>query len=153
MRRWIGYGLCVLTLGVWVLSVQSPMSFRGKRALLMLNSGCIVWITVPPTSTLPHNFRYLVYMGDVLTLPAWCSWPLGMGDLPPETRYVHVPLWVFLALFGVPTCVAWWKSRRYPPGGCQACGYDLTGNVSGTCPECGTAVDADAVAKHERKQD
>jgi hypothetical protein len=23
---------------------------------------------------------------------------------------------------------------------CLACGYDLTGNVSGTCPECGTTI-------------
>jgi predicted Zn-ribbon and HTH transcriptional regulator len=23
---------------------------------------------------------------------------------------------------------------------CQKCGYDLTGNVSGRCPECGEAV-------------
>ena len=30
--------------------------------------------------------------------------------------------------------------RRPPAGGCRACGYDLTGNVSGTCPECGAAV-------------
>ena len=28
----------------------------------------------------------------------------------------------------------------YPPGHCQKCGYDLTGNVSGVCPECGTEV-------------
>jgi hypothetical protein len=27
-----------------------------------------------------------------------------------------------------------------PPGHCVTCGYDLTGNTSGTCPECGTAV-------------
>jgi hypothetical protein len=26
------------------------------------------------------------------------------------------------------------------PGVCRACGYDLTANVSGVCPECGTAV-------------
>lgn len=25
---------------------------------------------------------------------------------------------------------------------CLACSYDLTGNESGTCPECGTKVDA-----------
>jgi hypothetical protein len=24
---------------------------------------------------------------------------------------------------------------------CLTCGYDLTGNVSGVCPECGTAVE------------
>jgi len=28
--------------------------------------------------------------------------------------------------------------RRPPPVGlCSACGYDLTGNTSGRCPECG----------------
>ena len=30
------------------------------------------------------------------------------------------------------------KARGLPqPGDCPSCGYDLTGNVSGTCPECG----------------
>ncbi|HWE93601.1 MAG TPA: hypothetical protein VG269_06460 [Tepidisphaeraceae bacterium] len=29
---------------------------------------------------------------------------------------------------------------RVDRGCCQSCGYDLTGNVSGTCPECGTKV-------------
>lgn len=28
----------------------------------------------------------------------------------------------------------------YQPGHCAGCGYDLTGNVSGRCPECGHAV-------------
>jgi hypothetical protein len=31
--------------------------------------------------------------------------------------------------------VQWWRRPR--PGCCQGCGYDLTGNVSGRCPECG----------------
>jgi len=30
--------------------------------------------------------------------------------------------------------------RRPPPGLCQHCGYALTGNVSGRCPECGTSI-------------
>ncbi len=33
------------------------------------------------------------------------------------------------------------KSKGYPRGHCQACGYNLTNNTSGTCPECGTACD------------
>ncbi len=30
--------------------------------------------------------------------------------------------------------------RRRARGQCQKCGYDLTGNVSGRCPECGEVV-------------
>jgi hypothetical protein len=30
--------------------------------------------------------------------------------------------------------------RRIPPHCCQSCGYDLTGNTSGTCPECGEEI-------------
>lgn len=32
------------------------------------------------------------------------------------------------------------NNRRFQPGHCQNCSYDLTGNVSGICPECGTEV-------------
>lgn len=31
------------------------------------------------------------------------------------------------------------------PGLCYKCGYDLTGNVSGVCPECGRAITSDPV--------
>jgi hypothetical protein len=36
----------------------------------------------------------------------------------------------------------WFRPRTaYPPAGhCRRCGYNLTGNVSGVCPECGTPV-------------
>lgn len=33
------------------------------------------------------------------------------------------------------------RRTRYCPGRCDRCGYDLTGNVSGVCPECGKPVD------------
>ncbi|MDB5304822.1 MAG: hypothetical protein JWM97_2371 [Phycisphaerales bacterium] len=32
------------------------------------------------------------------------------------------------------------RTWRKEYGLCPACGYDLTGNVSGTCPECGGKV-------------
>ena len=36
----------------------------------------------------------------------------------------------------------WWRDLRRPPPThlCRACAYDLTGNVSGICPECGTPL-------------
>jgi hypothetical protein len=62
--------------------------------------------------------------------------------LPPSERGVIVPAW-FLALgfavLPVVAAVRWGRRRRSRrTGSCVRCGYDLTGNVSGTCPECGS---------------
>jgi hypothetical protein len=38
-----------------------------------------------------------------------------------------------------------WRRDLYPH--CPACGYNLTGNLSGTCPECGKAVPAEYAAR------
>lgn len=32
------------------------------------------------------------------------------------------------------------EARRRREPSCRACGYNLTGNVSGVCPECGTPI-------------
>ena len=50
-------------------------------------------------------------------------------------------MWLPLVLVAVPTAFLWYRdSHRFPPGHSQTCGYNLTGNVSGRCPECGTLV-------------
>lgn len=61
----------------------------------------------------------------------------------------HVPccsLWLLLIPFGVATAAAWErKVPAIPPmvsPRCHQCDYDLTGNVSGICPECGTPIPA-----------
>ena len=54
--------------------------------------------------------------------------------------YVELPLYVVLAAVAVPTRLVWRLGRKHvEPGHCR-CGYDLTGNVSGKCPECGRRV-------------
>ena len=51
------------------------------------------------------------------------------------------PTWMFLIAGLLPTYLAWRRlHRKYPPGRCQCCGYDLTGNVTGKCSECGTSI-------------
>ena len=54
-----------------------------------------------------------------------------------------VPLWIpfLLAAFLLMAFLRWLDHRlRILPGCCQRCGDDLTGNLSGVCPECGVAV-------------
>lgn len=40
------------------------------------------------------------------------------------------------------------RHRRHCDGLCRHCGYNLTGNVSGRCPECGTDVNPLADPRH-----
>jgi hypothetical protein len=47
------------------------------------------------------------------------------------TIFVIGPLVIFDLIF---------SAKRSKQGCCASCGYNLTGNISGTCPECGSAV-------------
>ena len=56
--------------------------------------------------------------------------------------YPHKRLWIPLAMFSAYPSVAFIRGplrryRRRKRGLCVRCGYDLTGNVSGACSECG----------------
>jgi hypothetical protein len=60
----------------------------------------------------------------------------------PIGRDIHlsIPLWMPLVVSAVPTIWLFWGDRRRPaPRACR-CGYDLTGNTSGRCPECGGTI-------------
>ena len=59
---------------------------------------------------------------------------------------VTLQLWFPFLLFAAYPAIVfirgpWRRWRLIPPGCCRACRYDLTGNESGVCPECGTTVE------------
>ena len=64
------------------------------------------------------------------------SLPGKNGILPGMLQF---PVWLLVVALGFPTAILWWRDRRPKAGFCKVCKYDLTGNESGTCPECGTA--------------
>ena len=81
----------------------------------------------------------------------WCvgftfrSWPAIWKPWPGVTL-LNLPTWMPLLAAMIPTVLAWRKLRRkYPPGHCRKCGYDLTGNVTGVCSECGDSIEAKRV--------
>jgi hypothetical protein len=61
---------------------------------------------------------------------------------------MDIPLWIPLLAFGAYPIYAfirmatqsWWLRQRKKKGLCIKCGYNLTGNVSGICPECGEPI-------------
>lgn len=51
----------------------------------------------------------------------------------------YIPLWIPLIPLLTDTLFLWRRDRRPRAGHCS-CGYNLTGNVSGICPECGRPI-------------
>lgn len=78
---------------------------------------------------------------------------LGMDQ---QVWGMTLPLWFGVCITGLLPVArgmklagAWrrrMKTARAARGLCPACSYDLTGNVSRVCPECGAAVSASAAA-------
>lgn len=57
------------------------------------------------------------------------------------SHYVFVPILpIFLGLLVLSAIVLWLTRARTQVGHCVFCSYDLTGNVTGICPECGTSI-------------
>ncbi len=58
------------------------------------------------------------------------------------TTTVILPvLLVSFLLYGLATHFSECRSKTKEVDPCSKCGYNLTGNVSGTCPECGQPID------------
>lgn len=97
--------------------------------------------------------EHTTYSGVISTAPApgmRVSFAPGVSILP--VAYIcdgfnwssfesDCPLWPGLAGVAVPTWVlARLRRERVPANCCTSCGYNLTANTSGVCPECGTRV-------------
>ncbi len=127
---WTGTLLCVLIAAAFVVSawwwvdVLIPTPY-GPSAYLRAGSIIVV---------LDEAAYSGVYVErDSWDLQRWNGWDRG-------ARFVELPLYALFAAVALPTLLVWrfWP-KPIKPGHCR-CGYDLRGNVSGKCPECGKAV-------------
>lgn len=83
----------------------------------------------------PRAMRYGTFFNCILGF--W----LPDASLGGRTKHVILPIWVPVVIVLVGAAYAAWRNRRRRAiGACRRCGYDLTGNVSGVCPECGERV-------------
>ncbi len=140
--KWIGTLLTILA-GLAVL-------VNGFRSLTWApRSGAFYWFleggalgtsfAYPGTNFKPAFFMRLA--------PGWTNsnghFAMGLFQQPvlivsTNRVFVSTPIWLPVLMVVVPTASLWIRDRPLQRRGfCSNCGYDLTGNVSGTCPECG----------------
>jgi hypothetical protein len=79
---------------------------------------------------------------------------VGMANQFYAARQRSFPLWPIVCLLLYPAAALTLRIRRrraaVRSGRCRACGYNLFGNVSGICPECGTPVRKEPAEKGPR---
>ncbi len=153
MLKWVGTVVCVLALAAWGLSTrlvwgkEFSLEYVGSSNYFQLQKGAIYWFDgVNPNA----QKGWAVHSVSVLVTGAW-PWWLRFGFLRPfisqnpgQARLVYIPLWLPFLIVMIPTTFLWLSDRRrFPPTNCQKCGYDLTGNVSGRCPECGQGINSE----------
>ncbi|MEE8169228.1 MAG: hypothetical protein V3T70_01655 [Phycisphaerae bacterium] len=150
-------GICatVLVIAAWAISVLYPCGSIGLNGSIGLENSAVLFSKQLVYGKFEWDERRVRFWTGHLALDPLDGFRLELPRIrrrsaftvptgqPPlaETLEIVLPLWIPLITFGIPTALMIIRDRRrrIPPGHCRRCGYDLTGNVSGVCPECGTA--------------
>jgi hypothetical protein len=129
------------TVGLWLLSISVfvQVPYEPEKAIAV---GGGSFHSMSGCGMDGNPLRFIARTG-------WSGWTAGVSGAGTATwtrekraHHEYRAVWplllalVLTTLILVPT-----RRRRFPPGCCVRCAYDLTGNVSGVCPECGTKVE------------
>lgn len=137
ITKWSGVTLCVVLFALW---------FESRWLYLLFTVGCPNdWLTLcwysgvaqvigPGFYTTHPQFMTLEFGPN----DEWMWWFWDFNKRRPWG--ISVPGWLPFLLFALPTGFLFWSDhrRRMRAGCCEKCGYNLTGNTSGKCPECGS---------------
>ena len=129
----------LMSLGLWLVS-YTVVGWSNGRIIISLSGGAIRCVAFPDNGVIPVRVRW------------WWSGFKGFHTrLRPNyernsagTLGFVLPMWMPVVLFAMALWICrrsvyWRRRRRKKLGQCLNCCYDLTGNESGVCPECGEA--------------
>ena len=131
---------------LWVVpdrTIPHPMLVRPtfRRSGIALEKGSVLLLPPEhPAHYVPKRGKPLVKVGRLYFEASQC-----IIHLHCQLYTARVPLWLpTILLAACPTLAfiggPFRRHRRRRRGECIGCGYDLTGNESGVCPECGEAT-------------
>ena len=156
----VGWGVVAILWFAWLVSAVTPLRYCSDKWDFCLQGGqvfatyhAINWkaIQVPFLYGWERDRRrYAGFYSSVwnrslpnagaqlgLVLPGWQQ----ISFNPSVTAHtLALPIWILVLPTALVTFLLWQNSRPVPLGHCQRCGYDLTGNVSGRCSECGHVI-------------
>jgi hypothetical protein len=168
--KWACLSVAALAYTSWVMSTCWSVLYKGWGSVVLYGMGIIkyervvqplpdymkdrlVHISGEPAPGWYAGSPSLAAWRDLLDQKSWarCNKLLGLGvprwvktnagGAPFDKQLYTMPLWVPSLLFSVLSVILFRRDRRRSGAGhCFVCGYDLCGNVSGICPECGSPI-------------
>lgn len=137
--KWACLGCSVLLAAATAVSHYWYIVFQGPYVSTLMSRGRLGMGTSRLPGLAPRDSMHLLaqpigargptfrWFDSFVTLDGW--------------NMIVFPLWLPLAFMSLLTLVLFIGGRaRRIEGLCGKCGYDLRGNVSGVCPECGTEI-------------
>lgn len=159
--------LCVATAVLWARSfrVQDSIAWQKSDHILVASSQgrlwVFCWVSKPAGGAVPAQLRRETMQPQVLDVSRQ-RWVIHYFHLPGLTvrtgaadiarALFDVTISHWLAALAAAVLPARWivlyrgrwrREARRRAGCCLTCGYNLAGNASGTCPECGTPIRVD----------
>ena len=137
-------------------AIIAGYTFMSRESKIAIGSGPDMGITLSYVHGLDPEIRspglsgasmdYLSQYGAVDR--NWVRFALGYkqtGGTYIPTYYGALPHWFLTIIFAMLPATwlyKWRRRRKLGPNACPGCGYDLTGNESGVCPECGATAES-----------
>ena len=157
--------LLVLTIALWIVSwvwyTEYYIASKSMKDMWTITQACgrtsvMISRWTPPmeksdrwyyiTTISDMEVRISGFTKSLKELPSfeWDSFSIPYRGSTWNGRKLAFPHWLLVCLFGIYPTVAFIRGPlrrrlRLKRGLCLNCGYNLTGNTSGICPECGTA--------------
>jgi hypothetical protein len=129
--------LCIFILGLWCLSLKWGFVYVGKNGLMLQATGGLIYAAASSPNVGPRWSVVEPKAGIGFRRPSKWVHPIN-----PTCRMYTVPMWILFFAFLLPSgiLVLTDRSPKSSFNDCYTCGYNLFGNISGTCPECGTPI-------------
>ena len=136
--KWAGLAVCGLTLMAWAASGQFTAWYNG-RGLIGVGLARYAFIVGIPSAAASREGYFL--WNSQQTIPPEAHW-LPLVSRTSGGSAVFIPFWLVLAVAGSVAALGCRRQGRRRPqaGRCPGCNYDLRGNTSGRCPECGRGI-------------
>lgn len=134
--KWLSLAASIVSFCLLVTSYLFEYGYTTNRVAIAFGEASFCFSLMPSGDTWDQLGWYGVRYEDEELSLRWKPW---FGSNSPWPIAIVLPLWIPTLLSCVAAFYFHRKARVPGPGHCLKCGYNLTGNESGICPECGTS--------------